>query len=156
MVAANILNKHSRTAHKECSAACGSDELLTTHHLKTYDVWQAIENVVMNFWGPLNEGNFLTRWGTVSSSGRTLLCVVSYCQGCVVLWCFKIIIIIITQSCNSTILSLQYYLLPSSPQRKLFKTLHKQTIFPTLSYAVHFDQSPSNPVVSSIGSINCE
>jgi len=37
-----------------------------------YDRWQALVNVVMNFQVPQNRGNFLTSWGPVSFSGRTL------------------------------------------------------------------------------------
>jgi hypothetical protein len=37
------------------------------------DRWQALVNMVMNLHVPQNEGNFLTRWGPVSFSSKTLL-----------------------------------------------------------------------------------
>jgi hypothetical protein len=37
------------------------------------DRWRAVVNAVMNLQVPQNAGNFLTSWGPVSFSGRSLL-----------------------------------------------------------------------------------
>ena len=37
------------------------------------DRWRALVNAVMNLWGSINAGNFLTSSGTVSFPGRTQL-----------------------------------------------------------------------------------
>jgi len=37
------------------------------------DRWQALVNVLMNLWVPLNAGNFLISWKLFSFSRRTLL-----------------------------------------------------------------------------------
>jgi hypothetical protein len=42
------------------------------------DRWWALVNAVINLRVPKNVGNFLSSWGTVSFSGRTVLCGVSY------------------------------------------------------------------------------
>ena len=53
--------------------------LLTKYHLcdqiknEMEDRWQALVNMVMNKWVWPIDGNFLTTWGPVSFSGRTLL-----------------------------------------------------------------------------------
>jgi len=36
------------------------------------DMWLALVNMVMNLRVPQNSGNFLTSWGPVTYSGRTL------------------------------------------------------------------------------------
>jgi len=45
------------------------------------DRWQALVNAAMNLQVPQNVGNFLSIWGFVSFSGRTLLQGVSYFNG---------------------------------------------------------------------------
>ena len=50
------------------------------------DRWRALLNAVMNLRIPQNLGNFLTRWGPASFSGRTLLHGVSCC-------CFTVVYI---------------------------------------------------------------
>ena len=43
------------------------------------DRWQDLVNMIMSLWVPYSVGNFLTRRGTVSFSGRTLFVGVSMC-----------------------------------------------------------------------------
>jgi len=52
-VAANILNKHSRTADKEWSSSLGLGEVLTTPHRKNVSYYEsftkALVNAIINF-----------------------------------------------------------------------------------------------------------
>jgi len=101
-VAANTLNKESRTADKVCSSSLGvgrgannfsrrkiilfgnvtqgieiwrvvKKDLGNMCMAQDSDWWQAVVNSVMNLRIPWKAGNFLSVWGTLSFSKRALL-----------------------------------------------------------------------------------
>jgi hypothetical protein len=68
-VAANILNKQSRTADKRWSSSLGvwrGANQVTNHSKKPKNWWWAFVNAATNLRDSLNMRNFLNSWGSVS------------------------------------------------------------------------------------------